>query len=84
MVVVASVPSIDALTPWLGVPVSPRYLAVGRERRGEERRAPALSTATAMDRQLEINLLFFKIKIRFPAAAKHQCDTLSRYLCGDD
>ena len=37
MVVVASVPSIDALTPWLGVPVSPRYLAVGRERRGEPR-----------------------------------------------
>merc|ERR1712226_865186 len=36
------------------------------------------STATAMERQLEINLIFFKIKIRFPAITKHQQDTLSR------
>merc|ERR1711953_1144826 len=36
------------------------------------------STATAMERQLEINLVFFKIKIRFPAIIKHQNDTLSR------
>merc|ERR1712203_436748 len=36
------------------------------------------STATAMERQLEINLIFFRIKIRFLAITKHQPDTLSR------